>query len=1259
MPKHTEYNLIGAITPNSAIISTKIEHTPPQAEQSELKILKVRYHANDGMRVYINNELVSTDTSRTGNFAFVENMMIGGDADEVDFFKGYLAELVIYNDYSSNSNVDGNVQLAERYLADKWLNTGTILGDGYVVGQTQSGGHPMELGLPDNLRWLQINETSYTTDSNDNCTQINDFVGYGGVLKQGLPTTNALPAKVLRNHYKGKDVLYFDGESNYKITGLKQTGDPDYITLFMVFAFEDLTGDQTVIGAINDANDTYNNPIRIKKYSSDAYLSVRLNTGGFSNGQVSSNKVYSVGVPANILLGQSKIKYSINVDMSNSITTSSLPLNSNQNGVAKHRLTGLTPNTQYYAKVLIDDVEVDDIKFKTFPTEGTPASFKFVAGSCNYTASNTETWDEIRKEQPLFWAHLGDWHYEDITINNIQLFRDAFAQSAKQPRFKALNNNVPLCYIWDDHDYGDNNSDKNSPSKEASTAFYLENIPHYDFLNNPNANALTDSIGQSWIVGRVLFIMTDLRSQRDSFLIDDYDPNKKMMGDVQKAWFKNTLLNAKNNDNIGLICWLNPTSWTGEDLDGYSWDFGSSGEHWTAYKAERTELWNWMNDNDITNMFIINGDTHQIAVDDGRNAIFDTMYPTTLDFKSFPENRLTPIFEASAFDRDVDRGSGQFQINDEGDSGSVAVLSEKTYSTFEIVDEGSEWIKVIIKQYCLPDGLTYYQEKTLVNQFEFVRHTNGFKAEKPEIFIKEGVKKLVGKINTSLVLATSPSPITFTAPATFQNNWKAPITGVVNGDKSNRIVRVFRRSDSDYLVGECPVDAVTGEFTFAGSKGISPLVFRIYDSVTDTLISELVNDGVNGDTYTSIEAQLFVVSDIDYYQASTTIGVESGYYFNVDNVNEDKIYKVKIIEKSTNAVLGESKVKGWLPRSYTLEENDPAYITPFASKNYLYDAGLALISFTGTNKNKDAERIAKGIIKSQFANGSFPFSTNHINPTGADAYLRSGAVAWVAYSLSYYLKFQPNTSIKNDIEQSLTKVLDYLITLQDPTKGGLIKGGSGTYTTSGGIETFDPNYIISWVSSEHNIDAYFAFKIAGEVLDNPTYTSISNEIGDSIINLLYDPIQGRMYQGLNADGSPDTADALDINSWGAVCMVALGRNDYAEALIARAERYYYCTDITTGAKGFKPYSAELGYPSALDTVWFEGSFGVALAYAKVGNTAKYNELMNDLYKYKEFDDGAFRYATLRDSTYEISNNKSVASTAWYVIANNLTQSVWQ
>ena len=1051
---NTQYNIIGAVTENSAIISSKLDFPAPLPTDTELKILKLRYHKDFGYKIYINNELVSTDTARTGNFSYIENLMIGGDADDVDFFNGYLAELVIVNDIKNSTAIDNNIQAQERFLIDKWLTKGTVMFDGYVAGDSPTNPFPMEMGLPDRLRWLHFNETSYTTDINDKCTQINDFVGYGQVVKHGVPTAGATFATVEKNKYKGKDVLYFDGNSNYKVTGLMQSGDPDFFTLLMVFAFKNTLGNQTVIGAINNNNDSYNNAIRIKKYESDSYLDCRINTSGFSYGQVPFNLTYTVGYPSNQILGTSKIKYSKSLNFSDSIITISKTLNSSENGVAKHKLVDLDNDTQYYAKVLIDDIEINEVlKFKTFPIAGTPTSFKFIAGSCNYTGSNAETFEEIKNENPLFWAHLGDWHYDDIGVNDIQLFRNAFAQTAKQERIRNLNNNVPLAYMWDDHDYGVNNSDKNSASKVASTNFYLENIPHYPFLNNNNSNPLTDTIGQSWIVGRVLFIMTDLRSQRDYFLMDDYDVNKKMMGDVQKQWFKNTLLSTKNNDSIGLICWLNPGSWTGEDLDPYSWDYGTSGEHWTAYKAERTELWNWMNDNNITNMFIVQGDTHQVAIDDGRNAIFDTLYPTTLNYKDFKENRLTPIIEASPYEQAIDRGSGQFQINDIGDSGSVGVLSEKTYSTFEIEDVGTEWIKVIVKQYCLPDGLTYYTEKTLVNSFEFVRQTKGIKAEKPDLNNNTGLSQLKGKIKTDLILNKKSAPITFISPTTFKNNYKGAITGKINANKENRLVRVYRRSDEDYEVGECEVNATTGEFTFTGNKGISQLVFKIYNTTNNALIDEIINDGENGDVYRNVEAQLFVTSDIDYYQYSNTVGVNNGYSFDV-NDTENKSYKVKIVDKTTNEILAETPIKGWLPRSYTLELDDPAYFTPFASKSYLYDAGLSLIAFSGKGKQEDAKRTAKGIIKSQFENGSFPFSTSHINPTGADTYLRSGAICWVAYALGYYLLTFPNSSIKKDVEDTVNKVLNYLITLQDNTKGGLIKGGSCRYTTTGRIETF-------------------------------------------------------------------------------------------------------------------------------------------------------------------------------------------------------------
>ncbi len=84
----------------------------------------------------------------------------------------------------------------------------------------------------------------------------------------------------------------------------------------------------------------------------------------------------------------------------------------------------------------------------------------------------------------------------------------------------------------------------------------------------------------------------------------------------------------------------------------------------------------------------------------------------------------------------------------------------------------------------------------------------------------------------------------------------------------------------------------------------------------------------------------------------------------------------------------------------------------------------------------------------------------------------------------------------------------------------------------------------------------------------------------------------------------------------------------------------------------------MGYPSAVDNVWFEGSFGCALAYWRAGDYSKYNQILEDLKQFEE-EDGSYKYAVLRDETYEISNYKSIASTAWNVIASKLKNTVWK
>lgn len=292
--------------------------------------------------------------------------------------------------------------------------------------------------------------------------------------------------------------------------------------------------------------------------------------------------------------------------------------------------------------------------------------------------------------------------------------------------------------------------------------------------------------------------------------------------------------------------------------------------------------------------------------------------------------------------------------------------------------------------------------------------------------------------------------------------------------------------------------------------------------------------------------------------------------------------------------------------------------------------------------------------------GAFAFSVNHLNPRPElqDPYFRTGAIAWVAYSLGYYLQYRRNSPLKSEVENSLVKVLDYIQSLED-NPVGLPTGGKGRYYLEGGLELFDPDYQIPWISTEHNIDYYFALKQAGRVLNDSTYITKSIEVKNLMINELWDNTNNRFFQGISnaSTNTKDTADALDCNSWGALMLFSAGETEKANQLLPRLETYYYVEDTNTGAKGYKPYSSDWGYSGAVDTVWFEGSFGVALAYWRAKQYEKYSEIMNDLKEFEE-PDGSYRYAALRDEVYQISNYPSTCSTSWYIISARLKNSVW-
>jgi len=298
----------------------------------------------------------------------------------------------------------------------------------------------------------------------------------------------------------------------------------------------------------------------------------------------------------------------------------------------------LQPGTVYYYALEVQG-ELERFKagrFQTLP-EGR-ASFEFAFASCGRTGSTNASYDCIRRHAPLFFLCPGDFHYEDVSSTWVERFHRAYDQVLASPVQARLYREVPLVYLWDDHDFCGNNSDERALGRAAVKRAYRDYFPHYPLWNE----TAEGPISQSFNVGRVKFILTDLRSQRDPAAALD-GPGKSMMGGPQRAWWERELLAA--NGRYPLIFWVSSVPWIGSVETNSYWpvtanDFGylhhdhlsylaTTNAHpnrpvaldsWAAYAHERAQLAGFVKTNHIRGLVILHGDMHALAADDGSHS---------------------------------------------------------------------------------------------------------------------------------------------------------------------------------------------------------------------------------------------------------------------------------------------------------------------------------------------------------------------------------------------------------------------------------------------------------------------------------------------------------------------------------------------------------------------------------------------------------------------------------------------------------------
>lgn len=354
-----------------------------------------------------------------------------------------------------------------------------------------------------------------------------------------------------------------------------------------------------------------------------------------------------------------------------SYTTASQATN---NRVAALSITGLTPNTAYFYAIEAEGA-VDNSKIGQFTTfaDG-PFSYTFAVSGDATTGSSHPIYTTIRDQNPLFFLNPGDIFYGAIGVNNRDLFRAAYDATMMSATQSLLYQQVPLSYMWDDNDYGMNNSSASAPGREAARLTYQEYVPHYPLA----AGSGNVPIYQSYAVGRAKFILTDLRSERSLGA-------GTMMGAVQKAWFKQELLSAKGT--YPLIFWLNTVPWVSS----------ADNDTWFGFSAERTEIANFIKDNGIEGVVIISADAHMLALDDGTNSDYATGGGAALPVLHMAALDRTGSIIGGPYSHGTFAGAGQFGLITVTDAGGSQICldfsglkrNDGDGSLTELIDWGS------------------------------------------------------------------------------------------------------------------------------------------------------------------------------------------------------------------------------------------------------------------------------------------------------------------------------------------------------------------------------------------------------------------------------------------------------------------------------------------------------------------------------------------------------------------------------------------
>lgn len=262
------------------------------------------------------------------------------------------------------------------------------------------------------------------------------------------------------------------------------------------------------------------------------------------------------------------------------------------------QLNGLEPQHRYRYQIWSGDqliMEDTSAYLETLPTQTEPAVIRLAIGSCAREGPDSRAvWRRMAAVDPDAIVLLGDTPYIDSTDLAVQ--RRRYAEFAAVSEFADLLRNRPLYAIWDDHDFGLNDSDGRLDGKENARRAFVE------FHANPSYGDSDEGVYTKFRLGGAEVFLLDTRyfARTESSPIAD---GPTLLGTRQWEWLRDGLRSSTAPFKIL--------------ASGMIWNYAvrpGKPDHWDSYREEKEALFRFLGRERVSGVVLMGGDVHRTRV---------------------------------------------------------------------------------------------------------------------------------------------------------------------------------------------------------------------------------------------------------------------------------------------------------------------------------------------------------------------------------------------------------------------------------------------------------------------------------------------------------------------------------------------------------------------------------------------------------------------------------------------------------------------